>query len=81
MFGMRRHRIYSYGAARTAEPQNLSRTVQAMRWQGTDNRARQMRRKQLNPSPEMKCELTRYRWGLTASRPRPCVGSARPAHG
>jgi len=53
MSSMRRHRIYSYGAARTAEPQNLSRTVQAMRWQGTDNRGRQLRRKQLNPSQKM----------------------------
>jgi hypothetical protein len=44
MSGMQRHRISYGGAASADDPQNLSSAVQGMRWQGTDNRDRQLRR-------------------------------------
>ncbi len=40
---MRGDWIYPYSAASAAEPQNLSSTVQQMRWQGSDKRGRQLR--------------------------------------
>jgi hypothetical protein len=43
MSGMQRHRISCGGAASADDAQNLSSAVQGMRWQGTDNRDRQLR--------------------------------------
>jgi hypothetical protein len=42
MSNMQWHRISHGGAASADDPQNLSSAVQGMRWQGTDNRGRQL---------------------------------------
>ena len=52
MSGVQRDWIYPYGAAGAVEPQNLSSTVQEMRWQGTGNRGRQLRRPETHNAAE-----------------------------
>jgi hypothetical protein len=50
MSGLRRYWISSRQAAREAWPQDVSATVQGMRWQGTDTKGGQLRR------PHLRCE-------------------------
>jgi hypothetical protein len=76
MSGLRRYRISSRQAAREAWPQDVSATVQGMRWQGTDTKGGQLRR------PYLRCENSRQQFvRIQKSKKslRPCLARSRSA--